>query len=67
MCLHGDLQRFGRRISLYVNTAAEAIRALSLQVPGFRQKLYEGWYQLRIAGSDVSEQELHSRVCEPLN
>ncbi|EMY0768209.1 tail assembly protein [Escherichia coli] len=67
ICLHGDLQRFGRRISLYVNTAAEVIRALSLQVPGFRQKLYEGWYQLRIAGSDVSEQELHSRVCEPLN
>ncbi|MCW7437568.1 hypothetical protein OHD52_21825 [Escherichia coli] len=50
-----------------MNTAAEAIRALSLQVPGFRQKLYEGWYQLRIAGRDVSEQELHSRVCEPLN
>nr|WP_137425897.1 tail assembly protein [Escherichia coli] len=36
ICLHGDLQRFGRRLSLYVNTAAEAIRALSLQVPGFR-------------------------------
>ncbi len=35
ICLHGDLQRFGRRLSLYVNTAAEAIRALSLQVPGF--------------------------------
>ncbi|EOL3702316.1 tail assembly protein, partial [Escherichia coli] len=28
------MQRFGRRLSLYVNTAAEAIRALSLQVPG---------------------------------
>ncbi|ENV3617277.1 tail assembly protein, partial [Escherichia coli] len=27
------MQRFGRRLSLYVNTAAEAIRALSLQVP----------------------------------
>ncbi|EOA8921253.1 TPA: tail assembly protein, partial [Escherichia coli] len=26
------MQRFGRRLSLYVNTAAEAIRALSLQV-----------------------------------
>ncbi|ENV3451376.1 tail assembly protein, partial [Escherichia coli O157] len=25
------MQRFGRRLSLYVNTAAEAIRALSLQ------------------------------------
>ncbi|EKK32784.1 bacteriophage lambda tail assembly I family protein, partial [Escherichia coli 96.0109] len=33
ICLHGDLQRFGRRLSLYVNTAAEAIRALSLQMP----------------------------------
>ncbi|EOK2822698.1 tail assembly protein, partial [Escherichia coli] len=25
------MQRFGRRLSLYVNTAAEAIRALSMQ------------------------------------
>nr|QKN60914.1 tail assembly protein [Escherichia coli] len=33
ICLHGDLQRFGRRLSLYVNTAAEAIRALSMQMP----------------------------------
>ncbi|HFK7428603.1 TPA: tail assembly protein, partial [Escherichia coli] len=30
------MQRFGRRLSLYVNTAAEAIRALSMQMPGFR-------------------------------
>ncbi|MEH5954802.1 tail assembly protein, partial [Escherichia coli] len=27
------MQRFGRRLSLYVNTAAEAIRALSMQMP----------------------------------
>ncbi|HAM2744812.1 TPA: tail assembly protein, partial [Escherichia coli] len=53
MCLHGDLQRFGRRISLYVNTAAEAIRALSQQVPGFRCQMNEGWYQIRIAGEDT--------------
>ncbi|PZY80759.1 tail assembly protein, partial [Escherichia coli] len=48
ICLHGDLQRFGRRLSLYVNTAAEAIRALSLQMPGFRRQMNEGWYQIRI-------------------
>ncbi|EEC7759689.1 tail assembly protein, partial [Escherichia coli] len=48
ICLHGDLQRFGRRLSLYVNTAAEAIRALSLQMPGFRRQMNEGWYQTRI-------------------
>ncbi|HBP8878262.1 TPA: tail assembly protein [Escherichia coli] len=66
MCLHGDLQRFGRRLSLYVNTAAEAIRALSLQVPGFRRQMNEGWYQIRIAGRDAGENELSVRLNEPL-
>ncbi|EHW2803654.1 tail assembly protein [Escherichia coli] len=33
---------------MYVNTAAEAIRALSLQMPGFRRQMNEGWYQIRI-------------------
>ncbi|WP_149008521.1 tail assembly protein, partial [Escherichia coli] len=31
-----------------MNTAAEAIRALSLQMPGFRRQMNEGWYQIRI-------------------
>ncbi|MGG8872912.1 tail assembly protein [Escherichia coli] len=66
ICLHGDLQRFGRRFSLYVNTAAEAIRALSLQVPGFRRQMNEGWYQIRIAGRDAGENELSVRLNEPL-
>ncbi|HAJ1903298.1 TPA: tail assembly protein, partial [Escherichia coli] len=50
ICLYGDLQRFGRRIDLRVKTGAEAIRALATQLPVFRQKLNEGWYQVRIAG-----------------
>ena len=54
ICLHGDLQRFGRRLSLYVNTAAEAIRALSMQMPGFRRQMNEGWYQIRIAGDEAA-------------
>ncbi|UIV00031.1 tail assembly protein (plasmid) [Escherichia coli] len=32
-----------------MNTAAEAIRALSMQMPGFRRQMNEGWYQIRIA------------------
>ncbi|MCX1960562.1 tail assembly protein [Escherichia coli] len=67
ICLYGDLQRFGRRIDLYVKTAAEAIRALTVQIPGFRQTLTSGWYQLRIAGRDASEQELHTRLHESLS
>ncbi|EEC8423796.1 tail assembly protein, partial [Escherichia coli] len=66
MCLHGDLQRFGRRFSLYVNTAAEAIRALSLQVPGFRCQMNEGWYQIRIAGDDTAPEAVYARLHEQL-
>lgn len=49
-----------------MNTAAEAIRALSLQVPGFRRQMNEGWYQIRIAGRDAGENELSARLNEPL-
>ena len=55
ICLHGDLQRFGRRIDLRVKTGAEAVRALTTQLPAFRQKLSDGWYQVRIAGRDAGE------------
>ncbi len=66
ICLHGDLQRFGRRLSLYVNTAAEAIRALSLQMPGFRRQMNEGWYQIRIAGYDMAPEAVYARLHEQL-
>ncbi|XGC34040.1 tail assembly protein [Escherichia coli] len=49
-----------------MNTAAEAIRALATQLPVFRQKLSDGWYQVRIAGRDAGETELSSRLNEPL-
>ncbi|STI87740.1 Tail assembly protein I from prophage [Escherichia coli] len=38
-----------------MKTGAEAIRALATQLPVFRQKLNEGWYQVRIAGRDAGE------------
>ncbi len=66
ICLYGDLQRFGRRIDLRVKTGAEAIRALAMQIPVFRQKLSDGWYQVRIAGRDTGETELSARLNEPL-
>ncbi len=56
----------GRRLSLYVNTAAEAIRALSLQVPGFRRQMNEGWYQIRIRGEDTAPEAVYARLHEPL-
>ncbi len=49
-----------------MKTGAEAIRALAMQIPAFRQKLSDGWYQVRIAGRDAGENELSARLNEPL-
>ncbi|GHK99560.1 hypothetical protein ECZU20_43100 [Escherichia coli] len=37
-----------------------------MQIPAFRQKLSDGWYQVRIAGRDAGETELSARLNEPL-
>ncbi|VDZ94773.1 tail assembly protein [Salmonella enterica subsp. enterica] len=66
ICLYGDLQRFGKRISLSIKTAAEGIHALAIQLPGFRQRMNEGWYQVRIAGSDMAPDTLTARLNESL-
>lgn len=66
VCLHGDLQRFGCRFSLSIKTGAEAIYALAMQIPGFRQKMNAGWYQIRIAGQDVDETSVSARLHESL-
>ncbi len=65
-CLYGDLQRFGRRFALSVESAAEGLHGLFVQIPQLRQRIREGWYQVRIAGSDVLPGELHQRLSDPL-
>ena len=49
-----------------MKTGAEAIRALATQLPAFRQKLSDGWYQVRIAGQDVSTSGLTAQLHETL-
>ncbi|SUH16178.1 tail protein [Salmonella enterica subsp. enterica] len=61
-----DLQRFCRRVSLQVASGAEAVRALAVQLPGLRQKLNDGWYQVRIAGDDVTADTLTTSLHDPL-
>ncbi|EKR5679121.1 tail assembly protein [Salmonella enterica] len=64
--LYGDLQRFGKRFDLSIKTAAEGLHALYLQIPGLRQRIQEGWYQVRIAGKDVTPDDVTARLHEPL-
>ncbi|ENU7738187.1 tail assembly protein [Salmonella enterica] len=66
LCLYGDLQRFGKRFDLSIKTAAEGLHALYLQMPGLRQKIQEGWYQVRIAGKDVTPDDVTARLHEEL-
>lgn len=66
LCLYGDLKRFGSRFSFSIKTAAEGLHALCIQVPGFRQKIQQGWYQIRIAGKDISPEDMSARLHEPL-
>lgn len=63
---HGDLQRFGKRFDLQVSTAGEALRALIVQIQGLRGHLQPGWYQLRVAGTDVSESSMKHCLNDPL-
>ncbi len=49
-----------------MKTGAEAIRALATQLLVFRQKLSDGWYQVRIAGRDVSTSGLTAQLHETL-
>ncbi|EIW3594390.1 tail assembly protein [Salmonella enterica] len=65
-CLHGDLKRFGRRFDICIKTAAEGLHALCLQMPGLRQQIQEGRYQVRIAGKDVAQDDVTARLHEPL-
>jgi len=66
VCLYGNLARFGRRIDLHVMTAAEALHALVMQSGEFRRQFAEGLYQVRIAGSDLNDDQLHARLHEKL-
>lgn len=66
VCLYGNLARSGRRIDLHVTTAAEALHALVMQSGEFRRQFSEGLYQVRIAGSDLDNDNLHARLHEKL-
>ena len=40
--------------------------ALSMQMPGFRRQMNEGWYQIRIAGYDTAPEAVYARLHEQL-
>ena len=65
VCLHGGLREYGRRFDLHAANPAEAVRALLTQLPGFREILGSGFYQVRFNGHDFCEAELEHEFRQP--
>lgn len=57
--LHGELaDSFGRQFRLDISSANEAVRALSVQLCGFRQTVARGEYHVLVGGAYLGEDEL---------
>lgn len=63
---YGDLERYGRKFNLDVMNAAEALRALTFQIPGLRKHIQSDYYRVRIAGNDISEEQVQKGLQTPL-
>ncbi|WP_413724642.1 tail assembly protein [Sodalis sp. RH16] len=63
---YGDLKRFGSEFQLDVETGAEALRALLIQIPGLRQHISEGRYKVRVGEKqltmDTLDKGMHARL-----
>ncbi|WP_213993876.1 tail assembly protein [Sodalis sp. dw_96] len=63
---YGDLKRFGSEFQLEVETGAEALRALLIQIPGLRQHISEGRYKVRVGEKqltmDTLKKGMHTRL-----
>lgn len=55
---YGDLKQFGTKFNMNVDTAAEALNGLYLQIKGLRQNIMNGYFRVRINGQDITEQTL---------
>ena len=55
---YGDLKRFGTLFELDIRDAAEAIRALCVQIPNLREHIQKGLYKVRIGKNYLSPEAL---------
>lgn len=65
--LHGNLAKFGKQFQLDANTAAEALKAVMVQIPNLRQAISQGFYKLRIGKSYINPDNLNAGLYMPLN
>ncbi|MBR0573677.1 MULTISPECIES: tail assembly protein [Pasteurellaceae] len=65
---YGDLrEKFGTKFKLDVESAGEAVRALTNQIKGLRQHLQNGGYYIRVAKKSVEENAIKKDFKQCLN
>lgn len=65
VCLYGGLREYGRRFDLFVSSPAEALRALFTQLPGLRERVRQGFFQVRFKGMDQTEETVAEQFGRP--
>lgn len=55
---YGSLRTYGRRFDLCVNTPAQAMKLLMVQISGLKASLQSGAYRVRFKGLDLSEDDV---------
>lgn len=61
--LHGALaERYGGQFQLNVMSVTEAVRALSVQLRGFRNIIARGEFQILVGGANLGEDELNLEI-----
>ena len=61
---YGSLRQYGDRFPLDVTNAAEAVRALTVQIPGLRQALESGMFRVRWGKKDLKQESLETDLFE---
>lgn len=64
--LHGTLAHFGKSFKLDAQTAAEALKAVMVQLPALRQAISHGFYKLRIGNAYLTPDNLKAGLHLPL-
>ena len=62
--LYGSLKKYGARFDLHVQTAAEALMALTSQIDGLGDEIKAGHYRVRLGKVNIDNNTLEERMLE---
>lgn len=65
--LYGSLKQFGNKYKIEAETGAEAMNCLYEQIKGLRKQIIDGFFRVRIAKCDMTEESIQFGLAHKLN